>query len=113
MVLFVVSFMDVVVTFRKNQDVDFTFVLPAGTTECFYQTVAGHSSMEVEYQVRQTVVIYDLGKVLIHNIRHFSSVSLVVKISYGIAFRTAESISRTGRDSKGSKGTLVLIRSGR
>lgn len=53
MVSLLVSFVDVVFTFRKNQDVDFTFLLPAGATECFYQTVAGHNSMEVEYQVRQ------------------------------------------------------------
>ncbi|XP_062388901.1 transmembrane emp24 domain-containing protein 1a [Sardina pilchardus] len=45
------SFADVVVTFSKNQDVEFTFVLPAGATECFFQTVIGQSSLEVEYQV--------------------------------------------------------------
>ncbi|XP_063068703.1 transmembrane emp24 domain-containing protein 1a [Engraulis encrasicolus] len=39
------------VTLKKNQDVEFTFVLPAGATECFYQTVARQGSLEVEYQV--------------------------------------------------------------
>ncbi|XP_028268871.1 transmembrane emp24 domain-containing protein 1a [Parambassis ranga] len=34
-----------------NQDVEFTFLLPAGGTECFYQTTARNHSMEVEYQV--------------------------------------------------------------
>lgn len=35
----------------SNQDVQFTFLLPAGSTECFYQTTTGNDSMEVEYQV--------------------------------------------------------------
>ncbi|XP_039974709.1 transmembrane emp24 domain-containing protein 1a [Xiphias gladius] len=30
---------------------EFTFLLAAGRTECFYQTTAGNDSMEVEYQV--------------------------------------------------------------
>uniref|UniRef100_UPI0037E857FD transmembrane emp24 domain-containing protein 1a n=1 Tax=Semicossyphus pulcher TaxID=241346 RepID=UPI0037E857FD len=34
-----------------NQDVVFTFLLPAGSTDCFYQTTEWNSSMEVEYQV--------------------------------------------------------------
>ncbi|XP_008293340.1 transmembrane emp24 domain-containing protein 1 [Stegastes partitus] len=34
-----------------NQDVEFTFLLPAGGTECFYQTTVRNDSMEVEYQV--------------------------------------------------------------
>ncbi|XP_060946497.1 transmembrane emp24 domain-containing protein 1-like [Limanda limanda] len=35
----------------SNQDVELTFLLPAGSTECFYQTTAGNDTMEVEYQV--------------------------------------------------------------
>ncbi|KAM7387179.1 hypothetical protein PAMA_009679 [Pampus argenteus] len=35
----------------SNQDMGFTFLLPAGSTECFYQTTARNDSMEVEYQV--------------------------------------------------------------
>ncbi|XP_073350314.1 transmembrane emp24 domain-containing protein 1a [Pagrus major] len=34
-----------------NQNVEFTFLLPAGRTECFFQTAARNDSMEVEYQV--------------------------------------------------------------
>ena len=34
-----------------NQDMEFTFLLPAGSTECFYQTTVRNDSMEVEYQV--------------------------------------------------------------
>ncbi|XP_062979692.1 transmembrane emp24 domain-containing protein 1 [Elgaria multicarinata webbii] len=33
------------------QDVEFTFLLPAGLRECFYQVAPGNGSMEVEYQV--------------------------------------------------------------
>ncbi|XP_029015954.1 transmembrane emp24 domain-containing protein 1a [Betta splendens] len=35
----------------SNQHVGFTFLLPAGGTECFYQAAARDDSMEVEYQV--------------------------------------------------------------
>ncbi|XP_070779819.1 transmembrane emp24 domain-containing protein 1a [Enoplosus armatus] len=34
-----------------NQNMAFTFLLPAATTQCFYQTAAKNDSMEVEYQV--------------------------------------------------------------
>ncbi|XP_070704509.1 transmembrane emp24 domain-containing protein 1a [Pempheris klunzingeri] len=34
-----------------NKETEFTFLLPAGSTECFYQTTSGNDSMEVEYQV--------------------------------------------------------------
>ncbi|XP_038565917.1 transmembrane emp24 domain-containing protein 1a [Micropterus salmoides] len=37
--------------FGPNQNMEFTFLLQAGTTECFYQTTARNDSMEVEYQV--------------------------------------------------------------
>ncbi|XP_044188436.1 transmembrane emp24 domain-containing protein 1a isoform X1 [Thunnus albacares] len=36
---------------EPNQDMEFTFLLPAGSTECFYQTTMRNDSMEVEYQV--------------------------------------------------------------
>ncbi|XP_019950043.2 transmembrane emp24 domain-containing protein 1a [Paralichthys olivaceus] len=36
---------------RPNQDVEFTFLLPAGSTESFYQTTVRNDTMEVEYQV--------------------------------------------------------------
>ncbi|XP_053300114.1 transmembrane emp24 domain-containing protein 1a [Pleuronectes platessa] len=35
----------------SNQDVELTFLLPAGSIECFYQTTASNDTMEVEYQV--------------------------------------------------------------
>lgn len=35
----------------QNKDVAFTFLLPAGRTECFFQTAIKGDSMEVEYQV--------------------------------------------------------------
>ncbi|XP_018560116.1 transmembrane emp24 domain-containing protein 1a [Lates calcarifer] len=34
-----------------NQDMEFTFLLPAASTECFFQTTTRNDSMEVEYQV--------------------------------------------------------------
>ncbi|XP_014264373.1 transmembrane emp24 domain-containing protein 1 [Maylandia zebra] len=34
-----------------NKNMGFTFLLPAGSTECFYQRTAMNDSMEVEYQV--------------------------------------------------------------
>eukprot|EP00062_Callorhinchus_milii_P027785 gi/632991507/ref/XP_007884659.1/ PREDICTED: transmembrane emp24 domain-containing protein 1 [Callorhinchus milii] len=37
--------------FSQPYDTEFTFVLPAGRQECFYQTTGFNSSMEVEYQV--------------------------------------------------------------
>uniref|UniRef100_A0A667XVR8 Transmembrane p24 trafficking protein 1a n=1 Tax=Myripristis murdjan TaxID=586833 RepID=A0A667XVR8_9TELE len=36
---------------RQNQDTEFTFLLPAGSTECFYQTTVKNWSIGVEYQV--------------------------------------------------------------
>lgn len=35
-----------------NQNTEFTFMLPAGGTECFYQTTTGSDTMEIEYQVK-------------------------------------------------------------
>uniref|UniRef100_A0AAZ3PC53 GOLD domain-containing protein n=1 Tax=Oncorhynchus tshawytscha TaxID=74940 RepID=A0AAZ3PC53_ONCTS len=35
----------------QSQDTEFTFQLPAGRTECFYQTATKNGSLEVEYQV--------------------------------------------------------------
>uniref|UniRef100_A0A3Q0SBV1 Transmembrane p24 trafficking protein 1a n=1 Tax=Amphilophus citrinellus TaxID=61819 RepID=A0A3Q0SBV1_AMPCI len=34
-----------------SKNTGFTFLLPAGSTECFYQSTAMNDSMEVEYQV--------------------------------------------------------------
>lgn len=38
-------------TLGPNKNMGFTFLLPAGSTECFYQRTAMNDSMEVEYQV--------------------------------------------------------------
>uniref|UniRef100_A0A3B5MDN0 GOLD domain-containing protein n=1 Tax=Xiphophorus couchianus TaxID=32473 RepID=A0A3B5MDN0_9TELE len=35
----------------QSQDSEFTFLLPAGRSECFYQTAIKNGTMEVEYQV--------------------------------------------------------------
>ncbi|XP_071398788.1 transmembrane emp24 domain-containing protein 1a [Centroberyx affinis] len=42
---------DLTLGFGQNQDTEFTFLLPAGRTECFYQTTVKNWSLEVEYQV--------------------------------------------------------------
>lgn len=41
-----------------SQTQDFTFVLPAGRAECFYQTAAKSDSVEVNYQVKKTEIFY-------------------------------------------------------
>lgn len=38
--------------FSPGTDSELTFLLPAGHTECFYQTTPRNASLEVEYQVR-------------------------------------------------------------
>ncbi|XP_020375529.1 transmembrane emp24 domain-containing protein 1-like [Rhincodon typus] len=40
-----------VVSFGQPSDSEFTFVLPPGREECFYQNAGYNSSMELEYQV--------------------------------------------------------------
>ncbi|KAM6956891.1 transmembrane emp24 domain-containing protein 1a [Aplochiton taeniatus] len=42
---------DFTIGLRQSQDAEFTFILPAGSTECFYQTTVKNGSIEVEYQV--------------------------------------------------------------
>ncbi|XP_054616790.1 transmembrane emp24 domain-containing protein 1-like [Dunckerocampus dactyliophorus] len=36
---------------RPSEDMEFTFLLPAGSRECFYQSTAKDDSLEFEYQV--------------------------------------------------------------
>uniref|UniRef100_A0A672ZG08 Transmembrane emp24 domain-containing protein 1-like n=2 Tax=Sphaeramia orbicularis TaxID=375764 RepID=A0A672ZG08_9TELE len=48
----------------QKQDITFTFLLPAGRTECFFQTAVQGDSMEVEYQVLAGSGL-DVGFVLI------------------------------------------------
>lgn len=45
------AFFAAVHAFSPNIDSEFTFVLPSGRRECFYQTTVTNGSMEVEYQV--------------------------------------------------------------
>uniref|UniRef100_A0A665VNG0 Transmembrane p24 trafficking protein 1a n=1 Tax=Echeneis naucrates TaxID=173247 RepID=A0A665VNG0_ECHNA len=42
---------DLAFALGPNQNIEFTFLLPAGSTECFYQTTKKNGIMEVEYQV--------------------------------------------------------------
>lgn len=37
------------------QDGEFTFLLPAGRKQCFYQSAPANASLETEYQVRERV----------------------------------------------------------
>ncbi|XP_070688939.1 transmembrane emp24 domain-containing protein 5 [Pempheris klunzingeri] len=41
----------VLAAFSQSMDSDFTFTLPAGRRECFYQTMKRDASLEIEYQV--------------------------------------------------------------
>lgn len=41
--------------FSQSLDSDFTFTLPAGRKECFYQTMKKDASLEIEYQVIKTM----------------------------------------------------------
>lgn len=41
----------VVGAFSQSMDSDFTFTLPPGRKECFFQTMKQHASLEIEYQV--------------------------------------------------------------
>ncbi|XP_073333211.1 transmembrane emp24 domain-containing protein 5 [Pagrus major] len=41
----------VLASFSQSMDSDFTFTLPPGRKECFYQTMKNDASLEIEYQV--------------------------------------------------------------
>lgn len=41
--------------FGSNLDSEFTFLLPAGRSECFFQAAIKNGTMEVEYQVTSKV----------------------------------------------------------
>ncbi|KAM6938110.1 transmembrane emp24 domain-containing protein 5 [Lycodopsis pacificus] len=41
----------VLASFSQSLDSDFTFTLPAGRKECFFQTMKKDASLEIEYQV--------------------------------------------------------------
>ena len=57
-----------------RQDMEFTFLLPARSTECFYQTTARNDSMEFEYQVN---VIFSLSLL---SVLHSDSVMLCFEV---------------------------------
>lgn len=42
-------------SFSQSVDSDFTFTLPAGRKECFYQTMKKDASLEIEYQVKHSI----------------------------------------------------------
>lgn len=42
---------DLTLGLGPNKDMEFTFLLSAATTDCFYQTTARNDTLEVEYQV--------------------------------------------------------------
>lgn len=46
----------VLAAFSQSLDSDFTFSLPAGRKECFYQTMKKDASLEIEYQVIKTLM---------------------------------------------------------
>lgn len=46
----------VLAAFSQSLDSDFTFTLPAGRKECFYQTMKKDASLEIEYQVINTLM---------------------------------------------------------
>ncbi|KAG9337853.1 hypothetical protein JZ751_027504 [Albula glossodonta] len=53
-IYFIVCFacyVDTLWAFGQSRDTEFTFILPPGRVECFYQTATKNGTMEVEYQV--------------------------------------------------------------
>lgn len=57
--LMTLSALTVVVTSASGayQDVSLTFLLPAGRTECFYQTTTKSDGMDIEYQVNTFFIL--------------------------------------------------------
>lgn len=53
LLLFLTLCVDLGFEFGQNKDSEFTFLLPAGATECFFQTTSQNGSLEVEYQVNE------------------------------------------------------------
>ncbi|XP_048024913.1 transmembrane emp24 domain-containing protein 1a isoform X1 [Megalobrama amblycephala] len=51
LLLFLTLCVDLGFEFGQNKDSEFTFLLPAGATECFFQTTSKNGNIEVEYQV--------------------------------------------------------------
>lgn len=62
LLLFLTLGVDLGFAFGQNKDTEFTFLLPPGATECFFQTTPKNGSMEVEYQVNETFQVFQLFK---------------------------------------------------
>lgn len=60
LLLFLTLSVDLGFAFGQNKDTEFTFLLPPGATECFFQTATKHGSMEVEYQVNNIFKVFQL-----------------------------------------------------
>lgn len=64
--------------FSQSLDSDFTFNLPAGRKECFYQSMKKDASLEIEYQVHYIIRYFKAPPVQIFNtmckpdFRHFT-----------------------------------------
>lgn len=52
----------VLAAFSQSLDSDFTFTLPAGRKECFFQTMKKDASLEIEYQVIKKFVLLSYMK---------------------------------------------------
>ncbi|XP_070683742.1 transmembrane emp24 domain-containing protein 1b [Pempheris klunzingeri] len=82
--------------FGQNLDSEFTFLLPAGRSECFFQTTVKNGTMEVEYQVIagagmdvDMTILSPEGIQLIHETRRSEGVHVVeptVQGDYQICF---------------------------
>ncbi len=60
LLLFLTLSVDLAFAFGQNKDTEFTFLLPPGATECFFQTATENGSMEVEYQVNEIFKVFQL-----------------------------------------------------
>lgn len=64
LLLFLTLSVDLGFAFGRNKDTEFTFLLPPGATECFFQTATKNGSMEVEYQVNNIFKVFQLFKMI-------------------------------------------------
>lgn len=72
---------DPVSCFGQNLDSEFTFLLPAGRSDCFFQTAVKNGTMEIEYQVTVLTVSRHKHRVCSHthavwNLRNTNSALL-------------------------------------
>lgn len=59
--------------FGQSQDSEFTFLLPAGRSECFFQNAVKNGTMEVEYQVTVYGGSEEITTQCLHSLFHNSS----------------------------------------